>query len=250
MHRFFLPPDSFTKSSINLPADTARQISRVLRLDIGDEIIVLDNKRYEYLCEIETLNKDSATAKIISQTKNLNEPRVNITMALSLTQRDKFEWMLQKCTELGAAAFIPVQTSRTLIQDMQKIHNKLPRWRKIVQEAAEQSARGLVPDIHDPITLQNLITTIDKKNTLPMIPWEDEEDKSIKDIFEQEKNALFENILILIGPEGGFSIEEVQKAENGGFRSITLGRRILRMETAAVAALAQTLFIYENWQDG
>ena len=156
-------------------------------------------------------------------------------MLLSLTQREKFEWMLQKCTEIGASAFQPVITSRSLVPNSKEAETKYERWRMIIREAAEQSGRGRLPDLLPAATLTEAAENTARSYGLCLIPWEGEKKTSLKDALVG--NAP-DSVAVLIGPEGGFSEEEVQQAINAGFKPVTLGKRVLRMETAAMVTAA------------
>jgi len=246
LHRFFLPPECFKEDKVIFPDDIAHQIRRVLRLTAGDRVFVLDGSNNEMLVELEEVADFNVTGDIVSRKKNKAEPDVKVTMLVALTQRDKFEMILQKCTEIGASAIIPIITSRSLIQDFNKASSKLDRWRNIIREAAEQSGRGRIPELSSPLKYDTGLQNAAKKNDLLLMPWENEDGLTLKDKLSESTHRDHKTIAILIGPEGGFSYEEVQKAQQTGFVSLSLGPRILRMETAAMITLAFVL--YDNNQ--
>ncbi len=245
MHRFFLPPTSFQPGSVSFPPDLAHQITSVLRLSPGQTVIVLDGQGREYEIELTQVDRSQTAGRILSDRPAAGEPPIRLTLYLALSRREKFEWMLQKCTEVGASAFVPVITSRTLVQDSRDAAKKLERWQRILREAAEQSRRGRIPDLHPPLRFDAALAGA--HHDLKLIPFEGEHTVSLRQalgplpLVQGESSAA-----VFIGPEGGFSDEEILAARQSGFQPITLGRRILRMETAAVVAAALLIYETEN----
>ena len=234
MHRFFIPPENIHVEHIEFKGKSAQQIARVLRLKEGDECVALDNLGNEVVGRLERVSPDTCLARVIEK-RRADEPRVRLLMLLCLTQREKFEWMLQKCTEIGAAGFLPVISQRSLVQGKTDTLAKYERWQMILKEAAEQSGRGMIPQLLPPANLKEAVMSTRDEYALRLIPWEDEKQTGIKAILGEGKPA---RVAVLIGPEGGFSAEEVQTATQAGFLRVTLGKRILRMETAAVVSAA------------
>lgn len=237
MHRFFIPPEDFLSDHAQIKGKTARQMAKVLRLKPGAECMLLDNLGSEYLVRLESVEADACSAEILEKRK-ADEPELRLLLMLCLTQREKFEWMLQKCTEVGAAGFLPVISQRTLVQDESEVRNKVERWQDILREAAEQSGRGLIPVLHKTLKFDTAVLQVEKEYPLRLIPWEGEKVAGLKSVLKSETNKM---AAVLIGPEGGFAEEEVKLAINRGFQAVTLGRRVLRMETAAVVSAALTL---------
>ncbi|HOW90847.1 MAG TPA: RsmE family RNA methyltransferase [Anaerolineaceae bacterium] len=234
MHRFFIPPEDIHDDTIEFNGKSAQQIARVLRLKEGEVCVALDNLGSEVTCKLERVSLSTCLASVIEKRK-ADEPRTRLMMLLCLTQREKFEWILQKCTEIGAASFLPVISQRSLVQKKTDTLAKYERWQMILKEAAEQSGRGLIPQLLPPTHLNEAVMSPRNDYSLRLIPWEDEQQTGIKAVLGQGKPV---NVAVLIGPEGGFSSEEVQMATEAGFQRVTLGRRILRMETAAVVSAA------------
>jgi 16S rRNA (uracil1498-N3)-methyltransferase len=239
MHRFFLTPELFSQPEIVFPPDAARQIRSVLRLRVGQRVIVLDNRGSEYEVDLVQVGPDVRGA-VIEKRAAIGEPAHRVALYLGLTQREKFEWMLQKCTEVGAAAFIPVITSRALVQDPRDTEKKLERWQRILQEAAEQSGRGLIPELRPVLRFEQAVRQARQSSRLALIPWEGETNLTLRACLTEGLPPTA-HLSLFIGPEGGFSEEEIAVARLEGLRPITLGRRILRMETAAVVATALLL---------
>jgi len=234
MHRFFVNFEDIHKDEVHFSGSSAKQIGRVLRLKPGDQCIVLDNLGNELLVEMTRVSSVACSASILKKAA-ADEPQIRLLMLLCLTQREKFEWMLQKCTEVGAAAFQPVISRRSLVQEKTDMEAKYVRWRMILKEAAEQSGRGRIPELLPTAFLAEAVQAAARANPLCIIPWEEERNTGLKTVLAGKRVT---KIAALIGPEGGFSADEVQSAVDAGFQRVTLGKRILRMETAAVVTAA------------
>ncbi len=264
MQRFFLSPQSIQSGSVSFPPDLSHQISSVLRLSPGQTVTVLDGQGNQYEVELTVVERSQAAGRVLSRRAAAGEPPVHLTLYLALSRREKFEWMLQKCTEVGAGAFVPVITSRTLVQDTRDAAKKLERWQRILREAAEQSRRGRIPDLHEPVRFEAALAAA-ARHDLKLIPWEGERTVTLRQALvgagfvpaqqpgerpasEGQAQGPGEGLsaAIFIGPEGGFSEEEIQAARGAGFQPVTLGPRILRMETAAVVAAALVIYEIEN----
>jgi 16S rRNA (uracil1498-N3)-methyltransferase len=239
MNRFFLSPACFQPGEVIFDPETSRQVSRVLRLRAGDRVITLDGTGEEYLLELQQVSKSSVTGKILTHQMTKSEPRVTLTILVGLTQRDKFEWVLQKCTEIGCASFTPVITSRSLVQDIRSAEQKIERWQQILREAAEQSGRGRIPVLNPPVLFLQALEQL-RGFDLGLVAYEMERTKTIKKMLRGFKG---ESLGILIGPEGGLSEEEAQRTKQGGINLVSLGARTLRMETAAI--VASTLILHQ-----
>lgn len=244
MHRFFLPPDAFQNETILFPAETAQQIQRVLRLRSGEKVIALDNLGWQYRIELIEVSRGQVSGRMLEKSRVLSEPPVHLSMYLCLTQREKFEWMLQKCTEVGAAEFTPVLSSRSLVQDKRSYENKHNRWERIIQEAAEQSGRGKIPRLNPPSVYAAAVETAKTKNDICLAAWEEENTLRLPDALQGAPSGA--NLALLIGPEGGLTVEEVDQAVQMGWKAVSLGPRILRMETAAVVSAALVIDWFET----
>jgi 16S rRNA (uracil1498-N3)-methyltransferase len=231
-HRFFLPQENFNKNEIVFPAATPRQINSVLRLKRGQTVTILDNLGNCRSVDLTEVDNHQVTGTAGEIKPAPGEPLVRLILCPALTQREKFEWILQKGCELGVSEFHPLITSRTLSQDTKGWEEKLPRWQKILQEAGEQCGRGLIPSINLP---QRFEQVLGKMAGIPgYILHEKEQGTSLASGLRTiEKSAA-----LLVGPEGGFSEDEIKLATDSGLRSVSLGVRVLRMETAAIAACA------------
>jgi len=238
MHRFFVDKSSFMDDEVLLSKKQVHQIRHVLRMNEGEHIIVLDNTGFEYEVELSTVGKDKTAGTIVEKRRSPGEPLSRLTLYQSLMSRDKFEFVLQKCTEVGVSRFVPVVTERSVVRDTAVKESKLRRWRTIIMEAAEQSGRGLIPELRVPIEYRQAIIETE------------EYDMSLIGCTKRGKElhgslALVRadgHVSLFIGPEGGFTDEEVESCLEEGAMPVTLGRRILRTETAGVVASALVLY--------
>ncbi len=250
IHRFFLSPDCFRDTQVTFPAETARQMRQVLRLRPGEMVTALDGCGWEYSVRLEKLTNDGAWGTSQGRQRAEGEPVLQLVLYLSLTQREKFEWALQKCTEVGVSTFVPVISERTLARDKDQAMQKMERWRRILKEAAEQSGRGLVPSIHPPVLLENALQEVQALGISASFLWEEEQQFSMHDWLQEQAATLIDHpqgpLGLFVGPEGGYSSQEADRARQTGIRAVTLGRRILRMETAAVVSAAITLHHFEG----
>lgn len=243
MNRFFVSKESFQGEQVALVGRQAHQVRNVLRMRPGDHITVLDNQGWEYDVVLTSLSPDEIVAEITQKQQATGEPNVQITLYQSLLTRDKFEWVLQKCTEIGVVRFVPVVTQRSLVRDADSITaSKLERWRSIITEAAEQSRRGRIPELAPAINLGQALAHLGTFDRCLMATAQ-AQGVELRKCLRRGNNAVPANIALFIGPEGGFTDEEVQLCQAGGAVPISLGRRILRTETAA--AVTASIILYE-----
>jgi len=244
MHRFFLPINAFQDDTVDFTPDISRQINRVLRLQPPEKVIALDNSGWQYLLELTDVRPELVRGKILEKSTAGGEAPVVLNMCLCLAQREKFEWMLQKCTEVGAASFTPVISSRSLVQDQKNLENKRDRWQRILQEAAEQSRRGRIPSLNQPLDYSEVIRQASSANHMKILAWEAEKSLRLQDALMGLSTGA--EISLLIGPEGGISADEAEMAAGNDWKLVSLGPRILRMETAAVVAAALVIDKFES----
>jgi len=221
------------------------QIRNVLRMRPGDHIEVLDNEGWEYEVSLDYVGKTHVSGKVVAKRVVANEPGVRITLFQSLVKRERFEWILQKGSEMGVSRIVPVFTQRALPQEKKGITpGKISRWKRIITEAAEQSGRGRIPELRSAISYTEAIDRFDE-NQLALIPWEEASEPDLRTVLAERLGVSQkpDSIAVFIGPEGGFALEEIKYARDRGLIPITLGPRILRTETAAVVAIA--LILYE-----
>jgi 16S rRNA (uracil1498-N3)-methyltransferase len=239
MHRFFLPADWIAQSTVVITGKLVHQMRNVLRLGAGDHITVLDNSGWEYEVELQKVASSKVEGRVISKSLAVAEPGTKITLYQALLKgSNNFEFVLQKCTEIGVAGFVPVICERCVAGEPDS--KRLGRWRSIITEAAEQSRRGKLPVLHNPV---GFIEACRSASGITLLPWEGEKVRGIGDFLRSRKKT--ENITVLsifVGPEGGFSPHEVELAQSCGIVPVSLGRRILRAETAGLVAAAVTLY--------
>ena len=234
--RFFVSQKIPEGSSVITLADASavHQIKNVLRKKEGGEIILLDNSGYEYLCIISGFTKTTVELELIERILNGNEPLTRVTLYQSIVKKDKMEWVFEKCTEIGVAAFVPVLSEHSV-----KLGMNAMRAQKIIQEAAEQSRRGLVPVLSGVISFSEaLVRATQHNNALNILAHNNEKLPHVNKVLADNSAAA---INLFIGPEGGFSEAELQAARSRSFTLATLGKRTLRSETAAVAASLFTI---------
>jgi len=237
LHRFFITPEGIHEDRVHLSGAIARQIAQVLRLKPAEPCVVLDNAGSECTIILDDVNPELGSARIVEK-RMAEEPAVRLLMLLCLTQRGKFEWMLQKCTEVGVAGFLPLICQRSLIQDEAELRYKYTRWEGILREAGEQSGRGGIPVLLPASRLETAVQAVGQEYPLRLIPWEREKQANLKSLLKGRNN---QSAAVLIGPEGGLTEEEVGTAKAAGFQPVTLGKRILRLATAAVISAALIL---------
>jgi 16S rRNA (uracil1498-N3)-methyltransferase len=241
MQRYFITSEQVIGDTIQITGDDVHHIRTVMRTKQGDKFVCC-LQGMDYFVEVENITTSTVTCRILDRSASLGEPAVQVTMAQGLPKGEKLEWILQKGTELGAAAFLPFSSTRTIVKiDSAKAAKKRDRWTKIVKEAAEQSHRGLIPSVALPMDWKSLLAAIPKYD-IALIANEKEGQ------FLSEIAELYEarSILMMIGPEGGFSEQEIQEAVEQGAHPITLGNRILRTETAAISLLSCILFVHQE----
>lgn len=242
MTRFFIPAGQIKGNKVYLEGTDHHHLLKVLRKKVGDQITVLNGKGQEYLTQIVEIGQSAVVAEIVSEIDKPTEPRIKINLIQSLPKGDKFEFIIQKNTELGVSRFQPVISERSTIRlDQDGRIKKWERWRKIIKEAAEQSGRKVVPELE---MIQDWEMAIENfPPGLVLIPWEGEEKRSLKEVLEEDRIFPTE-ITIIIGPEGGFSTDEINEARAHGAIPVTLGPRILRTETAGLVAASAVFYHY------
>lgn len=243
-HRFFIPSDWLTPTTVSLHDEIARQIRTVLRMQPGDEIIVLDNSGAEWQVKLTDIGQVKSQGQIIGRRPAQGEPALQLTLYQGALKAQKFEWVLQKGTELGVSRFTPTLCHRSIANDSHALVKKYPRWQRIIQEAAEQSRRGRLPDLAPPLPLDEAIRQAKTQHTLLVMPWEAATDASLKAVLTAKPA---DSIATFIGPEGGFTEAEAATARQAGAHLITLGPRILRAETAGVVICAAILYELGEW---
>lgn len=255
MQRYFIDPGQFGDETVSISGEDARHISKVMRSKPKDKLIVSDGASREALVEIVEILPQQVSARIVERLEGSGEPRVHVTIAQSLPKGDKMEIIIQKCTEIGAASFLPFLSERTVVQyDQKKEEKRTARWRKIAKEAAEQAHRSKIPAVVPPVSWKSLLAEL-PEHDLVCVCYEKEHGLQLRDVLkpfaekmQSQNQGGAPRVLIAIGPEGGFTEHEIGQLEAAGAVSVGLGRRILRTETAGMAAL--TCIMYESGEMG
>lgn len=239
MNHFFVNPNVIQNGEVTFPEDISRQIKNVLRLKIKtDAVIVLDNSGWEYLVQLSGNKGQTVIGTITGQQPGRPEPAAGLRLCYSLTRREKMETILQKATEIGATSFQPYYSSRSLVQDSRQNSARQERLTAIMREAAEQSMRSKLPVLQPALSFEEMLASVHDCG-VKLIAWEGT--AIVSRICPETlgtSGAEKAEIALLIGPEGGFSSEEVALAEQYGFQQISLGINILRTETACIAGCA------------
>ncbi len=235
MHRFFVPPQAFEGGELAFPEQQAHQIHSVLRLRPGETIVALDNSGREYQVELIRVAREGVRGRVVQVDDSTREPHTELVLYQSLLKADKFEWVLQKGTELGIAAFVPLVTTRVIAAEVGR--TKRVRWERILVEAAEQSGRSKIPFLADPQELEEAVCAQAPAEATRLIPWEEERNVDLRTALRPTGP-----VHLFIGPEGGLTAEEIEMARAQGVQPITLGRRILRAETAGLVAASAIFY--------
>ncbi len=236
MTRFFVEP--FELDDPALTGENAAH-ARVLRLKVGEELLLCDGRGQEVLCRVEELLGSDYRLTVLERRDTITEPGVRVSVYMAFPKADKLEHVIQKATELGAYEIVTFPSARCVSRpDDKSLKKKLERWQKIAVSAAEQSGRGRIPEV---IALGSYAEALNRAAMadLPLFFYENEHATTLKMALESKS---FASVSLLSGPEGGLEEKEVEQARNAGFRVCTLGSRILRCETAPLCALSAVMY--------
>lgn len=240
MRRFYSESVNEENGLVTLSGDEARHIALVLRMRPGDEVLLIDGMGTEFLSEIVSVSDNEAVLKVIESRLSSAEPDLKVTLFQCLPKQGKMEVIIQKCVELGIFEIVPTVSKRCVV-NIEGKENKLLRWNKVAQEASKQCGRAFVPAVKQPQRLSSIdFSSFDAV----ILAYENEDTMTLKQaIHRLDKN---ESIALLIGPEGGFEPSEAEELISKGAVSVSLGKRILRTETAGMAALAQIMYEFDQ----
>lgn len=223
-------------ASNKILGDEFNHLKKVLRCEVGEKIICLSGDGNEYVSEITRISNDSAEVKILEVKRCNSDPKIDVTVFMGLPKGDKFEFLIQKLSELGASTIIPFESSFTIAKPKDK---KLDRYKKIALEACKQCGRSKPLEVKDCITFKNLLQSLNIYERC-YFAYENAETGN----FDDAKN--FKKICVIIGAEGGFSEEEANSLKLAGAKEVSLGKRILRCETAPLYAMSVINYITNN----
>lgn len=246
MPKFFVRDDQINDNKVDIIGEDVNHISNVLRMKVGDEFQVCNSDTTEnYNVEIKSFEKEKIICSIINKMKSEAESDINLKIFQGIPKSDKMELIIQKSTELGIKELIPVDMERCVSKISGKDEKKkIDRWQKISEVAAKQSGRDMIPKIHNVIKINDIVKVISDFDMI-IVPYEKAEGYSFKDAIEEikEYDKSNINIGIVIGPEGGFEPSEIVQLREAGAKIVTLGKRILRTETVALAM--SSVIMYE-----
>ncbi len=245
MYRFFVNAEQISEGAVEILGEDVNHISHVLRMKPGEEILISSQDEWEYTCRITELSSDRVTAEILDAQKPGKELPSKITLFQCLPKGDKMELIIQKAVELGAFEIVPVASKRCVVKlEGRRAAGKVSRWNAIAESAAKQSKRMIVPNVSEIRSFSEALSLAEQLD-VRLIPYERAEGMAgTRRVLESIRPG--QSVGILIGPEGGFEEKEVQKAMEKGFEPITLGKRILRTETAGLAALSILMYLLEQ----
>lgn len=242
MNRFFIQESRRIENAIWFDAEISHQITRVLRLQTGDRVECPNGEGQTYLVELTRIDAKQTEGTILETIVEHKEATMHLTLVQGLPKGERWEWILQKGTELGIFAFQPVLSERTIVRlSDQEFEKKKSRWQKIIQEAAEQSHREICPLLNTLQSLEQWNRSIHNFDVV-LFAYEGEREQSLATVLQQYPHS--QHIALVVGPEGGFTEEEAGRIITAGAKPISLGSRILRTETAALALTAIVMYHY------
>lgn len=237
MHRFFIP-QLYAAEMVIKDVD-AKHISKVLRMQPGDKIQIVSDDGVTAIAEIVSLQADNVVVKCLEKLAESHEPSVKITLAQGLAKGEKMDFIIQKAVEMGVSSIVPVAMEHSVVRlEGAKADKKVERWQKIAEAAAKQSKRDIIPQVQPVQTMQQMLTNNDLQHKI--IAYECEDRLGLKTALQSCDNL--QELLLIIGPEGGISEFELELARKNGAVPVSLGKRILRAETAGVVALSAILY--------
>jgi 16S rRNA (uracil1498-N3)-methyltransferase len=239
-NRFYIKKSDIHSSSVLLYGDEHHHLSRVARIKAEEKVWLFDDRGTDYLAKVEEIRKDTTRLSIL-QTLDKNKPKIKITLAQALLKSKKMDIIIQKSSELAVSNIIPVITARTIVKVEGKFQKKIERWEKIALEAAKQSKSSFLPSISSPMHIERLLEERREEKKLIL---SENRGKYLRDILIKDSGSKLKipkppsSVLVLVGPEGGWTDEEENYILNHGYEAVSLGGQILRAETAALCSLA------------
>lgn len=241
MPRFFT--ENIDQNSGSITGEDAKHIARVLRMKNGQPLTVCDTKGYDYACIIEGITEEQIDLKVLSRSPSVTEPNVSVHLYQAMPKADKLELIIQKAVELGVSAIVPFVAARSVVRLDGKEEKKRARWQKIADEAAGQCGRGILPPVETPLSWKQTVERLRDGGT-PAVVFYEGGGRPLAELVGRQTRRL----AIVVGPEGGFEPAEIEELRALGAETATLGPRILRCETAPLAALAVIMALTGNME--
>jgi 16S rRNA (uracil1498-N3)-methyltransferase len=242
--RVFVPREQWREGKVKAAGEDARYLTRVLRLGPGDAVTVLDGQGRVFRAAISAVNEKEVHLALEDEIVYDAEPITKVALFQAVPKGDKMDFVIQKATELGVARIVPVITERVIVRfNTVQAAKRRERWRRIAREASRQCGRTMVPVVEPVITFQAALQNDYFSGFPGILPWEGEQETRLRDFLETMSGEILpKEIAVFIGPEGGFSLPEVEAARASGIATVSLGRRILRTETAGIITIALILY--------
>jgi 16S rRNA (uracil1498-N3)-methyltransferase len=245
MKRFLVEAIGPSLDRLTITGREARYINRVLRMKKGQELIIMDGKGQSFACTIEKVSYQEVTVRIKGPLPPQASSPVKITLCQALIKAQAMDYVIQKATELGVGAIRLFFSERTVIKiEPARATTKMKRWREIMKAACRQCNRADLPNLEPPVSFEEMVERVPKNEILKILLWEDEQNLGLKEIFNRTSPPP--HIWTVVGPEGGFTPDEIDVARESGFQTVSLGNRILRADTAALSLLS---IIQHEWGD-
>ena len=244
MPKFFIDKSDIKDKKITITGQDAVHITKVLRTEVGEVLTLCDGEGTDFSAKVSACSKDSVSLDILESYECLSEPGVSVTLFQGLPKQGKMDYIIEKCTELGIARIVPVATKRSVVKinDKKSEEKKLERWRKIAAESVKQCGRGKIPEVTDVMSVAQAIE-FSKSLDLTIAAYECEKEFSIKSALSSQSPK---SVGIFIGPEGGLDDDEVKMFLSSDIKTVTLGKRILRTETAGHTVLTAVMYEFNE----
>jgi len=245
LRRFFVEKIIPTGGFLSITCKEARHIVTVLRMKKGETLILMDREGQSFEATIEAVHYKEVKVRITKTIPPLPPSPIEMSLAQAIIKSHPMEYLIKKVTELGIGSIHPFYSERTVIKlKSEQLKNKMDRWMEIMKSACKQCGRVTLPDLNTPLPFEELINTVPNKKTLKILLWEDEDKVDLKRLLTSM--SFVPHVFVIVGPEGGFTSNEINLAKDAGFQIISLGNRILRAETAAVSLIS---IIQYEWGD-
>lgn len=244
MPKFFINKENIKNNSVTITGQDALHIAKVLRTEVGDVLTLCDGRGTDFFAKVTECSKDSVSLDITDAFDCLAEPEISVTLFQGIPKQGKMDYIIEKCTELGISRIVPVSTKRSVVKidDKKSEQKKLERWRKIASESVKQCQRGRIPEITDVMSVASAVK-FSKGLDLTIAAYECEKETSIKSVLSAQSPK---SIGIFIGPEGGLDDKEVKMFHDANIKTVTLGKRILRTETAGHTVLTAVMYEFNE----